>query len=150
MKPRRSILRFALAASALALAGCGAVGSAFWQSIPTIITTIKMASDVISQIVSFVETKITNDALRKKVADAVAKARAALDAVTSAIAGANDIHDQKLQDAIAAFRQAYDDLLALVASLGVHAKGAPDMLGAGVGETLEVPASKDFEFEVRK
>ncbi len=121
-------------AASLALTGCASV-------LPVLVDVIAAVTDGV-QILDAIETFVRryfvehpNDAQEREVAQAIAKARAALNVTLRASQGAKDLDEQKVEVAFQEFRIAYQELLTLVRPLGVHPAGSLRAVPNG----LEVP-----------
>lgn len=124
-------------AAFLAVSSCAAVVS----SLPTIIAYVQDGSLVVNTIARFVDQYFTvspNAELQGKIDSAISRTNAALDLVLRAASGTGKINQGKVDEAIADFRQAYTDLLALVAPLGVR-QGTSGLLRSTPAGGLIVP-----------
>ena len=143
MKPIRIILL--AAALAVPVASCAAIVSA----LPAVIAAVQDGMLVLDAIDSFVENvfKVRPNAdFEKKVDAAIARTRLALDTALRLSQGTEKLTQAQLDAAFNEFRIAYQDLVALVAPLGVTA-GVGDSLRATPGG-LQVPEPLAFRLKV--
>lgn len=135
MNPIRIILL--AAALAVPVASCAAVVSA----LPVVIAAVQDGMLVLDAIDSFVENvfKVRPDTdLQKKIDAAIVRTRLALDTALRLSQGTEKLTQAQLDAAFNDFRIAYQDLVALVAPLGVST-GTGTTLRAMPGGGLQVP-----------
>lgn len=127
----RSVL---LAAALVVPVSCAAVV----QYLPTVIAVVQDALIVIDQIKMFTDGVFVvkpNPDLQHKIDQAIARTKVALDAALRVANGTDKLTKEQADAAFADFKVAYQDLIALVAPLGVK---TGDHLAAAPG-TLTVP-----------
>lgn len=114
-------------------ASCAAVVS----YLPTVVAVVQDALIVVDQIKVFVDGvhAVKPDTDLTKVYQAIARTKTALDGALRATNGVDHLTKEQADEAFADFRVAYQDLVALVAPLGVSTGPG---LKAGPG-TLQVP-----------
>jgi hypothetical protein len=116
--------------------GCATVAS----NLPVIIAAVMDAEMILSSLQSFVDAffKVKPDeALEKKVRDAMARTRSALNAALRLAQGAEKLDQAKIDEAFADFKAAYAELIVILAPLGVSMSGST--LKATPGGGLIVP-----------
>lgn len=129
---RGKIFPAALLAAALATAtlpGCGAVAAL----LPKVVAVATDAIIIIDQIQRFVDRwfAASPDPERQKaVQAALDRSKVALDLALRISQGAEKVRDRQAEAAMAEFRRAYGDLLALVKPLGVRQVGSDEGLSA--------------------
>lgn len=126
--------------------GCATIGMA----LPTILMAIQDGSLVLETIDSFVRTYFaskTDDERYIKIEKAIARSREALDAALRITQGADKLDQQKVDEAFADFKIAYNDLVALTAPLGVRT-GAGGLLKASPGG-LNVPEPLALKIRIK-
>lgn len=110
--------------------------------LPKIVNVVSDAILILEQIQQHVDLQFAatpNADLQSKVNQALSKARSALNAVTQAANGAQEADDGNLVAAFDAFRQAYAELLVIVAPFKVQTASGVMRLGVEEG-ILYVPA----------
>lgn len=131
----------------LATPSCAAVMS----FLPKVVSIVTDALLIIDQIQSHVDLyfRARPDAdAQEKANAAIGKARAALNALNRTAQGVEAADDQRLAEAFDAFREAYAELLKVVAPFGVATANAGAFQVATAG-TLYVPAPLAMRFEPR-
>lgn len=126
---------------ALSAPGCGAVMSV----LPTVVSIVTDAMMILDQIDSHVSLLFEhNPAIaaetKAKVQASLGKARAALNALNRAAQGVEAADDQRLVEAFTAFREAYAELLVVVAPFGVQTASAGGTFQVAAAGVLYVPA----------
>jgi hypothetical protein len=139
---------------ALSLVACAPVLSALPTVISAVVDGVQIL-DMIAQHADLVLAQTNADAATKaKVHEALARARAALNAALRAAQGAEqagNLDQASAEAAFAAFKEAYLALLEVVRPLGVRESG--DMLSARAsfsGTTLMVPRPEAFRLQVKR
>lgn len=120
--------------------GCATVAA--W--LPTVIAYVQDGAIVVDTIERFADKYFDSHPgtdLEKKADLAIARTRAALDAVLHVATGADNINKAQVDAAFDEFRKAYGELVALLAPIGVSSGGA---LRAAPGH-LTVPAPLAME-----
>lgn len=124
----------------MALVVTPAIGcSAIFSNLPTVLAYVQDAQLVISTIESFANAFFAarpNADLQKKVGEAIAKAKTALDLAVRAAQGADGLKSADVTAAFKDFQLAYQDLVSLLGPMGVHQSGGALKLVPG---GLEVP-----------
>lgn len=115
----KRLARSVLLAAVLSLTvSCAAVVS----YLPTVVAVATDALLVVDQIKAFVDGVFVikpDPDLQKRVDQAIARTKTALDAAIRIASGADKLTKEQAAEAFADFRVAYQDLIALVAPLGV-------------------------------
>lgn len=124
---------------ALAVPGCAAVMSIL-PKVVSIVTDAMMILDQIDQHTELFFKNVPNPELQAKVATALGKARAALNALNRTAQGIEDADDQRLAEAFRAFQEAYAELLVVVAPFGVQTASAGGTFQVASAGVLYVPA----------
>ncbi len=140
MRPAAIVLASALS---VGTAGCAAVAAA----LPGVLAVVQDGEQILSAIEGFVALVFAQhpDAeLQAKVAQAVARARSALNLALRAAQGAKALGDQAVDAAFKEFEQAYLDLISLTRPLGVRPAGQARMAAAAGGGGLDVPEPMAF------
>lgn len=122
---------------ALFAGGC----ASFWSSLPTVVTVEQTAETAVASIQAFADSYFVahpDAATQAKVDEALTKTRQALLALEAATKATTDVHDSNVAAAIADVEQAYEQLLSLVAPMGVAPPSTA--VAAGAGPRLTVPA----------
>lgn len=146
----RRLPLLALLGALLVLPGCAAVASV----LPDVIAAVTDGVLILDQIEDFVRRYFAanpNPEKEKALAKALAKARGALIAAQRASKGAEKLDQQKVDEAFADFRVAYQELRALVDGVPgfrVQKPGEPK-LTAGPGE-LVVPEPEALTLKVAR
>lgn len=112
--------------------------SAIFSNLPTVLAYVQDAQLVISTIESFANAFFAarpNADLQKKVGEAIAKAKTALDLAVRAASGVDGLGKADVDKAFKDFQLAYQDLTSLLGPMGVHRGGALRATPGG----LEVP-----------
>ena len=138
----KRLLAIALIFTTLTTAGCAALAAV----LPDIVAALVDGGQILATIESFMASYFANHpdpVAQAKVADAILKARTALNLATRAAQGTNDANDKKLDQAFADFEAAYVELLKLVAPYGVKPARPGGNLSAAPGE-LVVPEPLSF------
>lgn len=100
------------------LTGC----ASFWSSLPTVVTVEQTAETTVASIQAFADSYFAahpDASLQAKVDEGLTKTRQALLALESATKATTDVHDSNVAAAIADVENAYEQLLAIAAPLGV-------------------------------
>lgn len=108
---------------AITTSGCGTLTA----SLPAVLAAVTDGIMVLDGIQMFVDAFFRakpNADVEKKVSDGMLRARAALNAALRLSQGAEKLDQAKIDEAFAAFRLAYADLLVLLGPLGVQQQGA--------------------------
>jgi len=130
-----------LVALFVATPGCAAA----FAALPTIVAAATSAGQVIDAIDSFVHARNTST---PEIDAALLRARSALVAVLSAAKGAESVHDQDLQAALAQFQTAYEAIIALTRPLGVVPRSPAGKLSAAGPNQLDVPPAAELTREL--
>lgn len=118
---KRIALALGLALS-LSLSSCATVS----RHLPTVISAIMDGTMILDSLEHFVTTYFKlrpDEALEKKIDDAMARSRSALNAALRISQGAEKLDQAQIDEAFKDFRMAYTELLVLLGPLGVSAQG---------------------------
>lgn len=126
----------AAACVAMGLVACAPLLSAL-PVVTKLVTDAALVLDTIGNYVDGLEG--VSDGTKADVGIALQRARQALSAAKEAAKGAQDLSDVKLDAALAAFRAAYEHVLALTKPLGVTASGLGLFGAPPGGQALVVP-----------
>lgn len=119
--------------------GCAALASA----LPDVIAAVTSGAQILDAIESFMSAYFAqhpDPATQVKVAEAITKARIALNVALNTAKGAKNANDQQVDQAFDAFKAAYLELLAIVRPFGVVPQQNDKMLRAPGPGQLSVPA----------
>lgn len=136
----------AIIVMALALGGCSTLAAAL-PILTDVIAKVTDGIQILDQIQAFVDRYFAahpNEAQQKKVGQAIATTRSALNVALRTSRGAKELSDEQADAAFADFKVAYKELLSLVGGLdGVKvappAKPGEAMLLSAGPDTLSVP-----------
>lgn len=125
--------------------GCAAIATA----LPHVIAAVVDAVQILDAIEAFVAQYFAAQPDKEKelkVAKAIAKTRAALNVALRSVEGAEKLDQQKVDEAFTSFKQAYQELIAIVGPLGVKPAGA---LMATQDGGLQVPEPRAMRLQVK-
>jgi hypothetical protein len=112
-------------------AGCAAI----FSNLPAVLAYVQDAELVVSTIESFANAFFTihpDQAKQKLVAEAIAKAKTALDLAVRAANGADGLGKADVDLAFKQFQLAYQDLISLMGPMGIHQGGALKAVPGGL------------------
>jgi hypothetical protein len=121
-------------------------------ALPTVIAAVTDAVVILDQIEAFVDAYFARNPDPPKqalAAKAIAKTRASLNTALRTSRGTEELNQERVDQAFAEFRAAYQDLLVVVGPLGVRPPGALTAAPAS-GEVLEVPEPEALHLSVRR
>jgi hypothetical protein len=139
----------AVAGGAAVLPGCATVGAA----LPDILAAIVDGGQILDAIAAFMASYFANHpdpVAQTKVADALAKCRAALNVAVRAAQGADAANSANVDQAFADFEGAYLALLELVKPYGVKPAPMPSTRLAAEPSRLTVPHPLAFRLSAQK
>ena len=141
---------FALVLVALLTTGCGAVGAAIGM-LATVTAVIAEAGHVLNTVDALTHRYLAqhpDPVLAQQYAAAYAKTELALGAALRIAKGAEKLDQQKVDEALAEFRVAYQQLLALLGPYGIVASSQDGTYGVTPNGTPMVPHPMAMQLRV--
>jgi hypothetical protein len=134
----------------LSLSGCAALSAAM-PILADIVAAVTDAMQIVDTIERFVDAYFLahpDEVKELQVKRAIAKTRSSLNLALRSSRGAQELNQQKVDEAFAEFKGAYRELLLLVGPLGVRPSGA--LAATPIDDRLYVPEPVAMHMKVRE